>query len=699
MQQEQHPVAHGPPTELDATAVSGTTFDPSLAGTYVLSYIVSNGTYGLYGICSDSSSVVVTVYPALDSTIEGITVCESPSGTINLAAMLTPTTTAGGTFSVLSSTGIFSATLSPSGTQLVYTILPSGTPPYTITMRYTVTGGSLVLPCATTSSDTTIVITGAIETGFDLPDAWCAEGDFNLNDYTAVGGGEWTLVTVGAGTIAGSIYTPAVAVDFAGLVQIDYQPAAGGCGSPTTEFMWVYAPVDATLDPTPVVEFCLGSADLPFDLTNYLQPPATLGGTWTSSGPDATAVSVTSFNPSLAGTYVLTYSVTNGVCSDSSSVVVTVYPSLNSTIEGFTVCESPSGTLNLAAMLTPATTAGGTFAILGSTGIFSASLSPTGNQLVYTIIPSGTPPYTIDVEYTVTGGSATAPCFTTSTIATIVITGATETGFDLPDAWCAEGDFDLNDYTAVGGGEWTLVTVGAGFILGNIYTPAANFTGLVQIDYQPAASGCGSPTTEFIAVYAPVSAALNTATDELCLGSTIDLTTYYAAGATPGGTWTSNGPDATAVSGTTFDPSLAGTYVLSYIVSNGTYGLYGICSDSSSVVVTVYPSLNATILDVEICESPSGTVNLSALMIPNTVSGFNLDGTTPGGVWTATGVNVTVVSISNDVLTYTIPSGSLGPYSINVSYTLTGLFGAPAPCDVATDAAVISSGGANGNRV
>ncbi len=112
------------------------------------------------------------------------------------------------------------------------------------------------------------------------------------------------------------------------------------------------------------------------------------------------------------------------------------------------------------------------------------------------------------------------------------------------------------------------------------------------------------------------------------------------------------------------------------------------------VYMVRYPSLNATILDVEICESPSGTVNLSALMIPNTVGGFNLDGTTPGGVWTATGVNVTVVSISNDVLTYTIPSGSLGPYSINVSYTLTGLFGAPAPCDVATDAAVISISGA-----
>ncbi|QQS29899.1 MAG: hypothetical protein IPM47_02795 [Sphingobacteriales bacterium] len=566
---------------------------------------------------------------------------------------------------------------------MVYTILPSGTPPYTIEVEYTVTGGSATVPCATTTTVATIVITGATETGYDLPDAWCAEGDFDLSAYTAVGGGEWTLITVGAGTIAGSIYTPAA--DFTGLVQIDYQPAAGGCGSPSTEFMWVYAPVDATLDPSPGVEFCLGSADLPFDLNNYTNAGATPGGTWTSSGPDATAVSGTTFNPSLPGVYVLTYSVSNGVCSDSESIVVTVYPALDSTIEDITVCESPSGTINLSAMMTPSTTGGGTFSIGTLTGVASATLSPSGAQLVYTILPSGTPPYTIEVEYTVTGGSATVPCATTTTVATIVITGATETGYDLPDAWCAEGDFDLSAYTAVGGGEWTLITVGAGTIAGSIYTPAADFTGLVQIDYQPAAGGCGSPSTEFMWVYAPVDATLDSSPGvEFCLGSAdlpFDLNNYTNAGATPGGTWTSSGPDATAVSGTTFNPSLPGVYVLTYSVSNG------VCSDSESIVVTVYPALDSTIEDITVCESPSGTINLSAMMTPSTTGGGTFS------IGTLTGVASATLSPSGTQLVYTILPSGTPPYTIEVEYTVTG-GSATVPCATTTTVATIVITGA-----
>ncbi|HRI26793.1 MAG TPA: hypothetical protein PK239_17345, partial [Chitinophagales bacterium] len=133
--------------------------------------------------------------------------------------------------------------------------------------------GSATNPCATTFDEAIITITGATETGFDLPDAWCAGESFDLSDYTALGGGEWTLATPGAGIIAGSVYLPAA--NFTGLVQIDYQPAAGGCGSPSTQFMQVYAPVSAALDPSPGVTFCLGSGNLPFDLTNYLNAGAT----------------------------------------------------------------------------------------------------------------------------------------------------------------------------------------------------------------------------------------------------------------------------------------------------------------------------------------------------------------------------------------------------------------------------------------
>ncbi len=77
-------------------------------------------------------------------------------------------------------------------------------------------------------------------------------------------------------------------------------------------------------------QFCIGSADLPFDLTNYYEPGTTTGGTWTSNGPDALAVNGTTFNPQSDGLYDLTYTVNDGICSDSETISVTVYPTLHS---------------------------------------------------------------------------------------------------------------------------------------------------------------------------------------------------------------------------------------------------------------------------------------------------------------------------------------------------------------------------------
>ncbi len=340
-------------------------------------------------------------------------------------------------------------------------------------------------------------------------------------------------------------------------------------------------PVDASLVGTPN-EFCKGSSGLPFDLTAYFTAGTTTGGTWTSIGPDATAIFGTLFDPDLPGTYLLTYSVSNDESSDSESIVVTVYPAIDSTIGNITVCESPSGTINLGAMFALSTTMGGTFSIISSTGIASSTLSSSGTQLIYTILPGGTPPYSITIRYTVMGGSATAPCATTFTEATIVITGATDSGFDLPEAWCAEGTLDLSNYTTLGGGMWTSVTVGAGTIAGSIYTPAIGFTGLVQIDYQPPWGGCGSPTTEFMAVYAPVSAALAVPAVGFCLNSSdlpLDLNSLYLPTTTNGGVWSIEGGSFSI--GTQFNPDTNGVYNLLYRISNG------VCADSSMLQITL----------------------------------------------------------------------------------------------------------------
>ncbi|HRK29043.1 MAG TPA: HYR domain-containing protein [Chitinophagales bacterium] len=716
----------------DATAVNGTTFDPSIAGTYVLTYSVSNG------VCSDSESITVTVYPPVNATISPIEVCESPSGTINLVAMFGANTTPGGTWTVVAG-GTTANVVNISNNVLTYTIPSTATPPYTIQVTYTVNGvAGQPAPCATaTSAPTTITITNSTETGFDLPDEWCGNsGNLNLANYTSVGGGTWYIlsqngvpsVPPSGVIIPGGIlnvntlaYTnPPVGSGLPGQVEvvIRYQPAEDGCGSPKTDFITVWERVDATLDPVATNlndEFCLGTTNpLPFDLTILYNATTTTGGVWTSSGPDATAVSGTTFNPTLPGTYVLTYTVTNGTCVDTDSYTVQVYPIVNATIGDLTVCESPSGTIDLTGLLTPTTTTGGTWSILSSSGIASINFSPSGNTLIYTINPSANPPYTINIRYTVVGGINVVPCATTFDDAVITITGATETGFDLPDVWCAaDGEFDLNTYTNIGGGVWTIVSVNGitssplpyqvsgpgavvnipviGAIAGWAADPLANFA-VVDINYQPAAGGCGIPITEVITIYEDVDPSWTNPTPVCEADLPVNLSALVTG--TLGGVF--SGPGVYLDNnGTPADPSddfwawnplaagliIPGSYSITYTVG------FEPCQESQTHSVTVYPIITNVINPITVCESPSGTINLSAMLGPDTPA---------GGTWTVVSTNLNIPPIiNNDVLSYFIVFADVEPYTILVQYSLGNIapFPVGTPCNPTPAIAAITING------
>lgn len=654
------------------------------------------------------------VYPPLDATLEDITICESPSAYVNLTALMTPQTTVDGVWTVVSTSTGITANMTPSADQIYYTIASNATQPYTITVRYTLTSASNIVPCATTFDEATITISGTAETGTDLPDAICAgDGAIDLNDYTALGTGTWTLVTTGpgAGTLVGSIYTPDPNFDDLNLsnggssilLQFNYQPAAGGCGMLSSQFMTVHADVDATLDPVATNqndEFCLTSTDLPFDLTILYNTTTTSGGVWTSWGADPAAISGTVFNPSIPGTYILTYGVANGTCSDSDSYTVIIYPNLNATVNNFSICESPSGLIDLTALWTPTTNAGGTWTVLNDMGIFSTALSPSGNLLQYTIDPGAVPPYTITVRYTLTSASNTIPCATTFDDATITITAATETGFDLPDSWCAaNGDLPLNPYTTNGGGVWTVTMVGGNSTdpilpysvsgpnatieiddiaaIDDWFVNAGADSAIVAIHYQPAPGGCGIPITEVIQLYEDVSAAWTA--QPVCMGQLpLDLDIWVTG--TPGGTWSGTGvsPDGT------FNPGVPGLYSITYTVG------FGPCAESEIHDIQVYPVIQ-NLLDgpIEVCESPSGTVNLLALLAV---------GTPNTGTWTLVSDNFTITpTITNNVLNYQISFADVSPYIITVEYDLddsSGLFPEGSPCNPAPQQAQVIIHGA-----
>ena len=431
-------------------------FDPAVAGPGLHIITVEVG----YGDCQHTYTQAITVTTG-NPAIQDVTVCESPSGTINLVAML-DNTPLGGLWTFSNPDGIIN--FSETNGILTYQIDPGALPAtpgvYTLDVTYTL--------CGVVSAPARITVTGATETGFDLLSTWCEDaGDITLADFTAQGGGTWYLVSENGtdivpptninATFGGTILVGGLAyVAGQSTLEILYQPAAGGCGVPITQFITVYEAVDATV--VPVSDIC--DTDPPLDLSAL--EAGTQGGVWTSEGPDGNAIQLgtTLFDTDIEGNYHLTYTVTNGTCTESSTFYLKVHRLLDPSIGNVDICESPSGTVNLNALKFPTTTPGGTWSIVGGTGTF-AGLSPSGDQLTYLIDPTATPPYTIEVQYTLTGDAgAPAACDFELSVATITITGATETGFDLPSTWCEDaGDINLADFTASGGGVWYLMSL------------------------------------------------------------------------------------------------------------------------------------------------------------------------------------------------------------------------------------------------
>jgi len=595
-----------------------------------------------------------------------------------------------------------------------YTANP-GDPLTTISVLVTNSSDS---PCglSVTSLPVDIPACDACEIGFDLPDTYCAnEGILDLNDYTAFTTGTWALVS-GAGTVTGSDYDPAGVVG-SSLVHLTFTPDVGAQCGVTVEhqYMTVYEGVDATLQAAPS-NLCMFS-DTPFDLTLLYGPGTTLGGIWTATGPDGVAVIIGTdfFDPFVPGWYQLVYSVTNGTCTDSDNFFLYVHPPLDATINDVTVCESPSGTVNLSAMMNPNTVGGGmvdgttvggvwAYEALGST-IPAANVTINNDVLTYTI-PSGLgTPYTIAVSYTVTGeAGAPAPCDEDSEIAVITITGSTETGFDLPDVWCGSmGDMPLNPYTTVGGGTWTVVMVS-----GDMTDPLLPYSvsgpnaviqindiaaidewslntgadsALVAITYQPAAGGCGIPITEIVEIHENVDPSWTNPTP-VCEAS-LPLNLSALVTGTTGGVFSGPGVYLDD-NGTPADPSddfwawdpaalgliIPNSYDITYTVG------FGQCQESETHTLEIYPTIaDALNSPIEVCESPSGTVNLEAFLTTNLPD---------NGTWTIVSHNLTIApTISGNVLSYLISPADVAPYIINISYDLFNpdLFPEGTPCN------------------
>ena len=263
---------------------SGSSFTtPALTATTTY-YVAATNAQGCQG---PRTPVTATVSPAP-------TVTTGPAQTLCTNAsplQLSGFAPAGGTWSGpgVTAGGLFTPTPSLTGTQtLTYSVNQGGCTGFsfqniTVNPVPVVTAGASQNVC---SNDAPVVLTG----------------------FSPVGG-TWT----GTGVSAGGVFTPDPSL--LGSHTLTYSFTQGGCTGTGTRTITVIASPNVTAGPNETT--CSGAA--PFQLNAF--SPA--GGTWSGTGVSATGL----FSPAAAGVgvFTVTYSITVGGCTGTSTKQVTVF--------------------------------------------------------------------------------------------------------------------------------------------------------------------------------------------------------------------------------------------------------------------------------------------------------------------------------------------------------------------------------------
>ncbi len=567
------------------TGVSGSTFDPSAAGTgnhvITYNYTDANG-------CSNSSTASITVHdlPAVSMSGLGSNYCDN-----DIPVTLTGTP-AGGTFS---GPGISGNTFDP---------VSAGTGNHTITYSYSDAFG-----CSNSTSSNTTVSTSPVTSITGLDTDYC-EDDPTVSLNVSPAGG-----TLSGPGITGTSFDPSVAGTGTHSI-IYYYMNAGGCDDSTIKTVSVHA--------LPNVSISGLSSDYCADASAVTLSGSPAGGTF--SGP---GISGDVFDPASvsAGTHTITYTYTDAFgCSNSTTTDVTVHDNPVVTASGL----ASSYCMNDAAVSLSGNPAGGTFSGPGISGntfdpvsagtdnhqiiyVYSDSHGCTGYDTLYTTVmplpsvsitnlptdicindtaitltadPSsgtfsgtgissnkfnpqtaGTGTHTISYTYTDANG-----CSNTATADITVHDLPSPAISGLNSHYCENETASLLTGSPSGG-----IFSGPG-INSNIFDPGAAGTGNHVISYTYSdIYGCTNTTTVSTTVFPGPVATISGLSANYCENDTAVTVNVSPSG----GTLSGNG-----ISGTTFDPAAAGNgthnLVYFYTDANG-------CSDSTIFSVTVHP--------------------------------------------------------------------------------------------------------------
>ena len=406
--------------------------------------------------------------------------------------------------------------------------------------------------------------------------------------------------TPGGGTYSGpgitnNVFNPA-AVGI-GTTTITYTYNDGnGCSGNATSSITVNSGAAVTLSSFNPV--CANSSAI------TLSGGSPAGGTYSGTG-----VTGNSFNPSTAGagTFAITYSYTNGsgcISTAQSNIVVNSVTTASMTALA-SVCNNSTSFA-----LTAGTPSGGNYSGTGvSSNMFSPSTAGVGSTTI---------------TYTYTNASG---CISTASTSQTVNAAPSVSIGTFPDICSNASSITLTGGTPTGG-----TYTGTG-VIGTSFNPSVGGAGNTTITYSYTnAQSCTATANSTIVVKAAPSVSLSSI-NSLCTNSAaVSLTTGSPAGGTYSGT---------GVSGSTFTPTNAGSFPVtySYTSSNG-------CSNSSQINIVVNSVPVVTLNNfASICSNAS----------PITLSG----GQPVGGVYSGSGV-------TNGQFN---PSIGSGLHSITYTYT------------------------------
>lgn len=541
---------------------SGGIFDPTVADTFDLVYSTGAGAC----LQTDTMQMIVHPLPIVDAGLD-FSLC------LDAAAQSLNGSPASGTWS---GTGI----TNPAGT---FTPATAGAGIHALTYSYTdpLTGCSASDALNATVFDLPIVNAG--------PDTLLCDQAISVQLGSSPAGGTWS----GPNITAGGQFTP----NGTGNFTVTYTfTNANGCTNSDSRIV--------TVDPPVLANAGLDNA-LCIDAPNQVLTGLPVGGTWSGSGITLGGV----FDPTVAGTFDLVYTIGAGTCltRDTMQMVVNPLPVVNAGAD-FSLC------VNAAAITLNGVPAGGTWSGSGitnaSTGTFDPSVSGTGS-------------FTLTYSYTDPATGCTNNDQLTATILAQPLVNAGN------DTTLCNQPFPITFNGLPAGGTWS----GPNITSGGIFTPSGigNFT--LTYTFTNVA-GCTNTDSRIVTVVDPVPS--NAGPDlEACTGSGV----VNLNGTPVSGTW--SGPGVT--SGGSFTPGIPGTYQL--ILSNGA----GNCLMRDTMLFTVHPLpvVNAG-ADADFCPSDAPS---------------NFAGIPAGGNWTGIGITDAVNG------TFDPATAGVGSHAITYTYT------------------------------